>query len=98
MLEAMPPIDVFAGVEHILPTTSTEPIPGLPTRQEVAEWLADHQKIESETEQFDKGDMIRLKKLAKGEGNTGLASSTLPLNILFPQPSPNKTSLQRTQT
>lgn len=63
----MPPIDVFYGVEHILQTNSGKPVPGLPTRQEVAAWMAEHEKIEAETEQFDKGDMIRLKKMAKGE-------------------------------
>lgn len=72
----MPPIDVFQGVEYILPTSSsTEPqrIPGLPTRQEVSAWLSEHQKIEAETEQFDKGDMIRLKNLAKGKHVESLA-------------------------
>lgn len=62
----MPPIDVFHGVEHILPTNAGEPIEGLPTREEVAAWVVEHDKIEAETEQFDKGDMIRLKKFAKG--------------------------------
>lgn len=64
-LENMPPIDVFYGVEHILPTNSGEPVQGLPTRQEVAAWVAEHDAIEAETEQFDKGDMLRLKQMAK---------------------------------
>jgi len=62
----MPPIEVFVGVEHILPTNPGAPIPGLPTREQLAEWLAEHERVETETDQFDKGDMIRLKKFAKG--------------------------------
>lgn len=76
----MPPIEVFYGVEHILPTNSGEPVPGLPTRQEVTAWMAEHEKIEAETEQFDKGDMIRLKKMAKGELHS-VARHRCPANI-----------------
>ncbi|KAG9006560.1 hypothetical protein FRB90_009863, partial [Tulasnella sp. 427] len=65
LLESMPPIEVFYGVDYILPANSGLPVPGLPTRQEVATWMVEHEKIEAETEQFDKGDMIRLKKMAK---------------------------------
>ncbi|KIO27237.1 hypothetical protein M407DRAFT_233367 [Tulasnella calospora MUT 4182] len=73
LLEGMPPIDVFYGVEHILATNSGEPVPGLPTRQEVTAWMAEHEKIEAETEQFDKGDMIRLKKMAKAKSEQNLS-------------------------
>lgn len=73
LLEGMPPIDVFYGVEHILQTNSGKPVPGLPTRQEVAAWMAEHEKIEAETEQFDKGDMIRLKKMAKAKSEQNLS-------------------------
>ncbi|KAG8903372.1 hypothetical protein FRB99_003394 [Tulasnella sp. 403] len=72
LLESMPPIEVFRGVEHILPTTKDQPIQGLPTRQEVAAWIAEHEKIEAETEQFDKGDMNRLKDLAKAKSKQNL--------------------------
>jgi hypothetical protein len=64
-LEKMPPIEVFAGVEEIL-ASSTTPITSLPSREELAEWVVEHDKIEQETEQFDAGDMNRLKKFTKG--------------------------------
>ena len=59
----MPPIEVFAGLEQLL---SEEVIAGLPTRKQLEDWLKEHDAIEKETEQFDTGDMIRLKKFAKG--------------------------------
>ncbi|KAG8977812.1 hypothetical protein FRB90_008659, partial [Tulasnella sp. 427] len=73
LLESMPPIEVFYGVDYILPANSGQPVPGLPTRQEVASWMAEHEKIEAETEQFDKGDMIRLKKMAKAKSEQNLS-------------------------
>ncbi|KAG8935530.1 hypothetical protein FRC02_007674 [Tulasnella sp. 418] len=87
-LEAMPPIDVFIGVEHLLPTNYEEPIPGVPTRQQLAEWLSEHEKIEAETEQFDKGDMLRLKKFAKAKSKQNLSPEDtdlieLTLDTLF---------------
>ncbi|KAG8846350.1 hypothetical protein FRB96_002020 [Tulasnella sp. 330] len=73
LLESMPPIDVFYGVEHILPTNSGVPIDDLPARDEVTAWVVEHDKIEAETEQFDKGDMIRLKKFAKAKSEQSLS-------------------------
>jgi hypothetical protein len=64
LLESMPPIDVFAGIEQLL---SSEPVDGLPSRTQIQAWLDEHDAIEKETEQFDSGDMLRLKKFAKGE-------------------------------
>ncbi|KAG8984242.1 hypothetical protein FRB94_000343 [Tulasnella sp. JGI-2019a] len=73
LLESMPPIDVFQSVELILPTTPGVPIEGLPTHEEVVAWVAEHDRIEAETEQFDKGDMIRLKKFAKAKSEQSLS-------------------------
>jgi hypothetical protein len=64
LLEQMPPIEVFAGIESLL--ESSGPVPGLPTREELQSWLEEHDRIDAETEQFDTGDMNRLKKFAKG--------------------------------
>lgn len=64
LLENMPPIEVFAGLEQVL-ASSEEIAPGLPTRKQLEDWLKEHDAIEKETEQFDSGEMIRLKKFAK---------------------------------
>lgn len=61
----MPPIDVFGGVSELV-ASSTTPITCLPSREELAKWVAEHDKIEQEAEQFDAGDMNRLKKFTKG--------------------------------
>ncbi|KAG9128284.1 hypothetical protein FRC07_001925, partial [Ceratobasidium sp. 392] len=65
LLEKMPQIEVFAGVEELV-KSSTTPLTCLPSREELAEWVAEHDRIEQETEQFDAGDMNRLKKFTKG--------------------------------
>jgi hypothetical protein len=65
LLEKMPPIEVFAGIPELL-ASSTTPITSLPTREELVKWVAEHDKIEHEAEQFDAGDMSRLKKFTKG--------------------------------
>jgi hypothetical protein len=43
-----------------------EQISGLATRAQLDEWLAEHDRIEKETEMFDSGDLKKLKKLTKG--------------------------------
>ncbi|KAG8733220.1 hypothetical protein FRC11_007790, partial [Ceratobasidium sp. 423] len=73
LLEKMPPIEVFAGIPELL-ASSTTPITSLPTREELAKWVAEHDKIEQEAEQFDAGDMNRLKKFTKG----GVKHTLLP--------------------
>ncbi|KAI6101566.1 hypothetical protein EDD16DRAFT_1649308 [Pisolithus croceorrhizus] len=54
-LEGLPPIEVSAEV-----------IPGLPTRQQVNEWLAEHDRIEKETEIFDSGEAQEASEIHKG--------------------------------
>lgn len=60
----MTPIDVYAGSESLI--ASSDRVIGLPTKEQLDTWVQEHEKIESETEQFDQGDMIRLKDFAKG--------------------------------
>lgn len=61
----MPPIEVFAGLDAV--RSSAVEVPGLPTRAELEEWLAEHDRIEKETEIFDSGELRKLKKFTKGE-------------------------------
>ncbi|KAG8764384.1 hypothetical protein FRC12_008129 [Ceratobasidium sp. 428] len=72
LLEKMPPIEVFAGVEELV-ASSTTSLTCLPTRKELAEWVAEHDRIEQETEQFDAGDMNRLKKFTKAATQRNLS-------------------------
>ena len=61
----MPPIEVFVGLDTLrsgLDTISSE----LPTRAERQTWVAEHDKIEKETEIFDAGEFRKLKKFTKG--------------------------------
>ncbi|KAI6122726.1 hypothetical protein EV401DRAFT_1949619 [Pisolithus croceorrhizus] len=62
-LEGLPPIEVFVGIDAL--RSSAEVIPGLPTRQQVNEWLAEHDRIEKETEIFDSGELKKLRKFTK---------------------------------
>jgi hypothetical protein len=66
MLEQMPPIEVFVGLDTLRSgseTISSE----LPTRAELKAWVAEHDKIEKETEIFDAGEFRKLKKFTKGQ-------------------------------
>ncbi|OJA09936.1 hypothetical protein AZE42_04892 [Rhizopogon vesiculosus] len=62
-LEALPPIEVFVGLDAI--RTSAEHIPGLPTREQLQKWLSEHDRIEKETEIFDSGELKKLRALTK---------------------------------
>ncbi|KAG6334387.1 hypothetical protein ID866_4708 [Astraeus odoratus] len=62
-LESLPPIEVFVGIDAL--RDSAESIPGLPTRQQLQEWLAEHDRIEKETEIFDSGELKKLRKFTK---------------------------------
>lgn len=46
--------------------TSAESIPGLPTREQLQGWLAEHDRIEKETEIFDSGELKKLRMFTKG--------------------------------
>jgi hypothetical protein len=60
----MPPVQVFVGLDAV--RASAEEVPGLPTREELKQWLVEHDKIEKETEIFDSGELKKLKKFTKG--------------------------------
>ena len=51
----MPPIEVFVGLDAV--KASAVEVPGLPTRAELQQWLAEHDAIEKETEIFDSGEL-----------------------------------------
>jgi len=63
-LESLPPIEVFAGLDAV--RTSSEDVQGLPTPEELQQWMAEHDAIEKETEIFDKGELAKLRQLTKG--------------------------------
>lgn len=69
-LETLPPVDLFSNLEFLVNASST-PIPGLPTHEELADWMKQHDAIEQEAERFDSNDMKRLKKFAKGSNYGG---------------------------
>lgn len=80
-LEQMPPIEVFVGLDAV--RASAEEIPGLPAREELNQWLVEHDKIEKETEIFDSGELRKLKKFTKGACIVACRSmSSLMVNIL----------------
>lgn len=64
LLEKMPPIEVFVGLDAL--KTSAEEVPGLPTRSELQQWVVDHDAIEKETEIFDTGELKKLRKFTRG--------------------------------
>ncbi|KAF7355063.1 Growth arrest-specific 2-like [Mycena sanguinolenta] len=70
-LEQMPPIEVFVGLDAI--RASAEEVPGLPTRQELQQWLVEHDAIEKETEIFDSGELQTIKKFTKAATQRNLS-------------------------
>lgn len=64
-LEQLPPINIFVGLDAVRSSATT--VPGLPTREELQQWVAEHDRIEKETEIFDSGELKKLKKFTKGE-------------------------------
>ncbi|PCH41615.1 hypothetical protein WOLCODRAFT_71007 [Wolfiporia cocos MD-104 SS10] len=61
-LEKLPPVEVFIGLDAV--RASAEEVPGLPTRAQLKELLAEHNRIEKETEIFDSGELKKLKSFA----------------------------------
>ncbi|KAJ7781519.1 hypothetical protein B0H16DRAFT_1498672 [Mycena metata] len=76
-LEQMPPIEVFVGMEAI--RTSAEQVPGLPTRQQLQQWLVEHDAIEKETEIFDSGELQTIKKFTKAATQRNLSPADTDL-------------------
>ncbi|KAH7887982.1 hypothetical protein F5I97DRAFT_1864642 [Phlebopus sp. FC_14] len=76
-LKRLPPVEVFTGIDVL--RTSAESIPGLPTREQLQEWLAEHDKIEKETEIFDSGELKKLRKFTKAATQRHLSSEDTDL-------------------
>ncbi|KAF9468922.1 hypothetical protein BDZ94DRAFT_1244937 [Collybia nuda] len=70
-LEQMPPIEVFVGLDAL--RASAEKVPGLPTRDELQQWLVEHDAIEKETEIFDTGELKKLRQLTKAATQRNLS-------------------------
>jgi hypothetical protein len=69
----MPPIDLFADLDAV--RASIPAVSGLPTREQLEQWLVEHEKIEKETEIFDSGELKKFKKFTKGQCRAMLSSS-----------------------
>ncbi|KAJ6599331.1 hypothetical protein DFH09DRAFT_1130762 [Mycena vulgaris] len=76
-LEQMPTIEVFVGMEAV--RASAEHVPGLPTRQELQQWLVEHDAIEKETEIFDSGELKTIKKFTKAATQRNLSPADTDL-------------------
>ena len=61
-MEAMPPIEIYFELDNTADVTSI----GSYRREQLELWFAGNDRIERETEQFDAGDMLKLKKFARG--------------------------------
>ncbi|PPQ99895.1 hypothetical protein CVT24_009576 [Panaeolus cyanescens] len=70
-LEALPPIEVFVGLDAL--QDSAEDVPGLPSREQLQQWVAEHDAIEKETEMFDTGELKKLRKLTKAATQRNLS-------------------------
>ncbi|KZT74562.1 hypothetical protein DAEQUDRAFT_720743 [Daedalea quercina L-15889] len=76
-LESLPPIEVFAGLDAV--RASAAEVPGLPSRAQLEEWVAEHDRIEKETEIFDSGELKKLKKLTKAAAQRNLSPADTDL-------------------
>lgn len=91
-MEKLPPIEVFVGLDAL--RSSAEEVPGLPTREQLQQWVDEHDFIEKETEVFDKGELKKLRQITKGEPT----ALRWVLDIDPPQPRPSGTYPRRTPT
>ncbi|KAI0637758.1 hypothetical protein C8Q77DRAFT_1047649 [Trametes polyzona] len=76
-LEQLPPIEVFTGLDAV--RQSAAEVPGLPTREQLKEWMVEHDKIEKETEIFDSGELRKLKKFTKAAAQRNLSPADTDL-------------------
>lgn len=76
-LEQLPPIQVFVGLDAV--RESALEVPGLPTREQLQEWLEEHDRIEKETEIFDRGELQKLKKFTKAAASRNLSPADTDL-------------------
>lgn len=94
-LEQLPPIQVFVGIDAV--RASADSVPGLPSHEQLQDWLAEHDRIEKETEIFDSGELKKLRKFTKGRYLTfPLFPLTdmlqLPRNAISPRRTPISSS------
>ncbi|KAI0248689.1 hypothetical protein BJV78DRAFT_1233619 [Lactifluus subvellereus] len=71
LLEGMPPIELFADLDAV--RASCPAVSGLPTREQLQQWLTEHDKIEKETEIFDSGELKKFKKVTKAASKRNLS-------------------------
>ncbi|GJE84717.1 hypothetical protein PsYK624_007930 [Phanerochaete sordida] len=76
-LEQLPPIQVFVGLDAV--RESALEVPGLPTREQLQAWLEEHDRIEKETEIFDRGELQKLKKFTKAAASRNLSPADTDL-------------------
>ena len=57
-------MDAFADSD-LLPSLASS-MPNLASRKQLEDWIVEHDRIEKETEIFDSGDLVKLKKFTKG--------------------------------
>lgn len=65
LLESMPPIELFADLDAV--RASAAAVSGIPTREQLDQWLIEHEKIERETEIFDSGELKKFKNFTMGQ-------------------------------
>ncbi|KAJ7638555.1 hypothetical protein FB45DRAFT_1054825 [Roridomyces roridus] len=71
------PVEVFVGMEAV--RASAESVPGLPSREELKQWLVEHDAIEKETEIFDSGELKTIKKFTKAATQRNLSPADTDL-------------------
>ncbi|KAI9508653.1 hypothetical protein F5148DRAFT_1193951 [Russula earlei] len=71
LLEGMPPIGLFSDLDAV--RASTAAVSGLPTREQLEQWLVEHDKIEKETEIFDSGELKKFKKFTMAASKRNLS-------------------------
>jgi hypothetical protein len=70
----MPLIELFADLDAVRASVPT--VSRLPTREQLKQWIIEHDKIEKETEIFDSGELKKFKEFTKGQSRV----------VLFPLP------------
>jgi hypothetical protein len=69
----MPPIELFTDLDAV--RASVPAVSRLPTREQLKQWIIEHDKIEKETEIFDSGELKKFKEFTKGQSRFSCSSS-----------------------
>ncbi|KAH9973031.1 hypothetical protein BGW80DRAFT_1459355 [Lactifluus volemus] len=72
LLEGMPPIELFTDLDAV--RASVPAVSRLPTREQLKQWIIEHDKIEKETEIFDSGELKKFKEFTKAASKRNLSS------------------------